>query len=216
MINKVYVYVEGQSDKNAMMALLHPLIEQKRLEGIEIAFFYMNGKGKLLIKGPKRAVETILQDPNSIAVIIPDLYPKNTHFTHETFEELKNGILHDFKSALQEKHIRYNDHLMKRFKVFCFKYDLEALILASKKSLESHLGVRQIRAKWHIPVEDQNHDNPPKKIVERLFASYGKKYNDVTDARRILSKSDYKDVANKCSQCFKPFVDFLKNLPKND
>ena len=215
MIKKVYVYVEGPSDKNAMKDLLRSLIEQKRQEGINIDFVYMKGKGNLLAKGPRRAVNTIFDEPDSIVVVMPDLYPKNTCFAHETFEEMKNGILRDFRSALQEKHIQYKDHL-KRFRVFCFKYDLEALILASKKSLESYLGGRQIRVKWRIPVEDQNHDNPPKKIVERLFASYGKEYDDVKDAPVILSKSDYKDVANKCSQCFKPFVDFLINLPEND
>ena len=36
---RVIVYVEGPSDKAAMNALLEPLLEQKRQEGISIEFF---------------------------------------------------------------------------------------------------------------------------------------------------------------------------------
>ncbi len=55
-------------------------------------------------------------------------------FAHETFPELEHGILKKFEEALKKKQIN-DDSLKERFKVFCFKHDLESLILASESQL---------------------------------------------------------------------------------
>ncbi|MDQ1329398.1 MAG: hypothetical protein QG641_2688 [Candidatus Poribacteria bacterium] len=216
MIKKVYVYVEGPSDKYAMETLLHPLIEQKKHDGVTVDFLSEGSKEALLEKVPKRTINIILNEPNSFVVVIPDLYPRDLCFKHATYDELKEGILSRFNSALRDKHINESDTLLKRFKIFCFKYDLESLILASIESLKLYLGVNELHVTWNIPVEDQNHEEPPKNIIKCLFSNYGKKYNETFDAPLILSMSSYEDITDRCRQCFKPFVDFLKNLPEND
>jgi hypothetical protein len=217
MINKVYIYVEGPSDKYSMEGLLNPLIDKKKRDGISINFWDDEGsKEALLEKVPKKVANLIINEPNSIVVVMPDLYPKDEPFKHVTFEEMKEGILERFKSALRNKHVDESDTLLKRFKIFCFKYELEALILASIESLKNYLGVSELTVTWNTTVEDQNHENPPKNIVKRLFSDNDKKYKEILDAPLILGMSDYEDIANKCSQCFKPFVDFLRNLPEND
>jgi len=129
---------------------------------------------------------------------------------------MKEGIINIFKSAMQSKYISQDSTLIERFKVFCFKHDLEALILASKESLKRYLHTDQICVTWYIPVEDQNHEKPPKYIVEDLFRKYGMNYNAKHDAPYICWMNEYQDIANECKQCFKPFVDFLINLPEND
>ena len=62
------------------------------------------------------------------------------------------------------------------------------------------------------PVEEQNHNIPPKDIVEKIFRECGKKYKGSVDARRILESARYQDIAELCPQAFKPFVQFLENL----
>ncbi|XZN95317.1 MAG: DUF4276 family protein [Microcoleus sp.] len=216
---RVIIYVEGTSDKNAMEALLEKLIEKKSEEGVSINFFAIKGpnndrggdaKKDLLLKAPRKAVDT-LKDPNSIVILLPDLYPKNKEFPHETFQQLEAGIMKNFSQVLREKSIQ-DERLKERFKVFCFKYEMEALILAAESALRDKLGVTSLAVTWTIPVEDQNHDRPPSEIVEQLFRDSGKKYNKKVDPQLILRKTSYQEIADKCTQCFKPFVEFIEGI----
>jgi Domain of unknown function (DUF4276) len=212
---QVTIYVEGLSDKLAMQVLLEPLIEEKRQEGITINFFEaQSGDRKvcLLTITPQRAVNIILNNPDAVVIVMSDLYPKDKAFAHETPEQLEEGIRNWFNKGLQKKgasdDVRYQD----RFKVFCFKHDLEALLLASSEAVRTHLGLSKLSPTWVIPVEDQNHGCPPKKVLEGLFSANGKKYRDTIHAPLILGRSNYQNVADSCPQCFKPFVSFLENL----
>ena len=183
--------------------------------GIEISFsaqFRETGKSYLLIKVPRRAARVLTKEPCTIVVAMTDLYPRDEAFRHGTVEELEAGIHSNFNAALQHSDTGCDKRLRERFKVFCFKYDLEALILASEEALKKQLGLSRLEATWRKPVEEQNHDLPPKKIVEKLFEENGPCYSGPVDAPLILSKANYQDIAEKCSQCFKPFVEFLTGL----
>ena len=217
---RVIIYVEGPSDKNAMEALLVNLIDQKIEEGVSIEFFQIKGekndrggdaKKDLLLKAPTKAVDILCSTPNSIVILLPDLYPKNKGFPHETFQQLEAGIMENFSQALQKKGIQ-DERLKERFKVFCFKYEMEALILAAESALQGKLGVTSLAVTWTIPVEDQNHDRPPSKIVEQLFRDSGKGYNKTVDAKLILGNTSYQKNAKKCPLFFKPFVEFREGI----
>src|SRR5437867_13456798 len=111
-----------------MLALLTPLLEQKRQEGVAIEFFESpagDKKASVLTKVPKRAANIILNDPSAIVVAMPDLYPKDKVFPHKTFKELRAGILKNFEHALRRKKRKADARLRERSKVFGFKYDLE-------------------------------------------------------------------------------------------
>ena len=69
-----------------------------------------------------------------------------------------------------------------------------------------------LRFRGKFQCEEQNHDLPPKRIVERLFESCGKQYQESTDAPLILGTADYQTISDRCPQSFKPFIDFLENL----
>lgn len=214
---EVIVYVEGPSDRLAMEALLQPLIQQKQQDGVIIKFFPAplgHNKESVITKVPRTAVNVICNNRNSIVVAMPDLYPRDVVFEHETFDEMKAGMLERFDQAFQNasQHRELDDRLKEHFKVFCFKYDLEALVLASEEALKTRLGVDHLDVTWQKPVEDQDHSNPPKGIVEELFEKHGQSYQSTLDARSILGASDYRDIAEKCPQCFKPFVEFLSSL----
>ena len=210
---KVLVYVEGESDRASMKSLLDPLIQQKRQQGVQIDFFVSpagHTKKNLLTKVPQKAVNIILNDPDAMVVVIPDLYPPNVAFTHSTAKELFEGIQRNFLEILHQKKVKDEKSFIQRLKVFCFKYDLEALLLAAEVELRNRLGIQSLRQEWIVPVEDQNHDQPPKKIVEKLFQDSGNVYNQIVDAPLILKKCNYWDIAEACRQCFKPFVEFLE------
>ncbi len=53
---------------------------------------------------------------------------------------------------------------------------------------------------------------PPKRIVEVLFNDSEVKYRDVIDAPWILQLSDRKELIEKCSQNFRPFVLDMFNI----
>lgn len=212
---KAIVYVEGPSDKLALSALLSPLIEQKQKEGVSIIFFETpegDRKISLLTKVPNRAVNILLNDPTAVVVAIPDLYPKNKGFPHETYPELVQGLTANFELALQRKKQMPDERLNLRFKVFCFKHDLEALLLAAEEALLAQFGGAPLQVSWRIPVEDQNQDHPPKFVIEEIYRRHGQKYQGTVDAPLILRGIDYHTIANRCSQCFGPFVDFLEGL----
>jgi len=212
---EVIVYVEGRSDKLGMEALLRALLQKKLQEGVVIKFSEApkgDKKRSVLTKVPRKALEIILDKANAIVVAMPDLYPKDVGFEHETFDQLETGVLEEFNKALMNRRVADDIRIKDRFKVFCFKYDLEALILASEEALKSRLGVNRLDVTWRKPVEDQDHNHPPKRIVEKLFEKHGSRYQATVDAPLILGASDYKEIADKCAQCFKPFVEFLTNL----
>ncbi len=212
---KVVVYVEGPADKAVMTALLRPLLERKRQEGITIDFFDLGGKGPLLEKGPGRAVNILLADSSAVVVVLPDLYPRDVSFPHETYNQLREGLYRRFKTVWHQKAKR-RKLLTDHFRVFCFKYDLETLVLAAEEELKKQLGIKRLRRTWQLPVEDQNHSNPPKEVVEALFQKYRKRGYQTTDAVKILdaTRCSYHEIATKCPQCFKPFVEFIESLPE--
>ncbi len=211
---RVIIYVEGPSDRLALARLLAPLIDRKAQQGISIEFFETapgDRKASLLTKTPVTAVNILRNDQTAVVVALPDLYPRNKAFQHETVPQLVDGILRRFGEALSRKGID-DDRLAQRFHVFCLKYDLEALVLACERQLKIRLQVSELECTWSVPVEDQDHDNPPKRVVERLFRDHQMRYADTVDAPLILATADYREVAERCPQCFRPFVEFLEGL----
>ena len=93
--------------------------------------------------------------------------------------------------------------------------DLEGLLLAAPDALKQRLRTTDaLNDHWRKPVEDQNDDKPPKRVVEALFNKYRKKprYSDTTDAPWILQRAQLDAIVAACPQCFAPFVAELKTL----
>lgn len=211
---RVVVYVEGPSDQLAMEAILAGLIERRRADGVSIEFSgigsrYGDCKTALVTRIPRQAVN-ILRNTTDTVVVVPDLYPRNKGFPHETAEQLIAGMNDAFDAALREKGV--DDARMKeRFRAYCFKHDLEALLLACPEQLRSRLGAHKLKRMWQTPVEDQDQDKPPKVVIEELFHAHGRTYANVIDAPSILRGASYREIAERCPECFKPFVEFLES-----
>ena len=215
---KVIVYVEGPSDELALEGLLRPLLKKSNTAGVVINFIPIhpqegkgNSKRELITKTPKKAVNILCNVPDTIVIAMPDLYPKDTGGPHQTYEELKNLVQNNFTEVLKLKNIS-DTRINQRFRVFCFKHDLEALVLAAEEQLAARLGAASIQTTWVKPVENQDHNKPPRQIVEEIFKKHNDYYRGTIDAPLILGDSDYTTIAQRCPQCFKPFVDYLESL----
>jgi hypothetical protein len=170
----------------------------------------MGGKKPLICKCPNKAISILRNKPQASVFIIPDLYPPNVPVTHQTFPQLKNEIEKRFTIEFSRR--KLEQRLKDRLHIHCFKYDFESLVLAAENELMKRLGIEAFTTSWKKPVEDQNHKKPPKRIVEELFRSCGKKYKDTIDAPWILERADLNELQNLCKQSFKPFIEDLLSV----
>jgi hypothetical protein len=212
-MKKVIVYVEGPSDRLALEELLAGLLQQLAVEGVSVDFIPTEGKKRLLQQIPIKALNTLRNDPHAVVVALPDLYPPNVVFEHRTIEELRRAVREKIEHESRRRNVT-DARVLSRFHLFCLKYDLEALILAAEAALAARLGREALERTWTVPVEDQDHDKPPKRVVEALFAANGERYKDTIDAPLILGAAHYPDIVAACPQCFRPFVVFLESLSR--
>src|SRR5262249_20053200 len=131
---------------------------------------------------------------------------------HGSFDELERLLRSRFVDRAQK--IGLPAAVQEHFRVHCLKHDLEVLLLACPERLRERLGTRDaLQGRWRKPVEEQNDQQPPKRIVEGLFNRYRKRrYADTVDAPWILSRASLEEVVALCAQRFRPFVDELRRL----
>ena len=197
---KVWVYVEGRSDKAALSALCRNWIKDLKTRGWGIEFVSLKNKSEYLRKIGPRATEKLINSRHDLVVGLPDLYPgkhyENTEFRHNSLQELKNLQTQLVKRSLQEK-VRPvdTDRRIPRFYASALKHDLEMLLLTVPSRLQLFLGMKNSPHGWRLPPEDQNQDKPPKKIIETLFLKHRKQsYLETRDSHAILRNVDLSEV----------------------
>lgn len=212
---KILVYVEGPSDRGGLEAILGPVIEAGRSRGVGISFHPQGGKTKILEEVPRKAADHLSDRPGDLVIALPDLYPMAPYAggpnAHESFEELEVLLRGRFEARASK--LALPDGVRSRFRVHCLKHDLEVLLLAAPDSLRLRLRTSDVMKKaWRVPVEDQNDERPPKRVVEKLFDKYRRKgqYVDTVDAPWILERADLAAVQRACPQRFAPFVATLR------
>jgi hypothetical protein len=198
-----------------MEKLLSAVIDGGRANGVGVSFHPQGGKTPLLNDVPRRAADHLAEHPDDWVFALPDLYPmapfRGGENAHESFDELERLLRARFQSRASER--RMPPEMSVRFKVHCLKHDLEALLLAAPERLRERLGTRdRLTGAWRLPVEDQNDDKPPKRIVEDLFRRYRRKgnYVDTIDGPWILGNADLAAIEDACPQRFAPFVRDLR------
>ena len=193
---KIWIYVEGESDKNALTALWRGWSEQLRSARHGIKIIPLDNKSQLLRKVGHRVARILYDNDKDIVVCMPDLYPnkefETTKFKHQDVEELKQVQLSEVSNALKTI-FNVNEAgtkaLLKRFLPSALKHDVEMLLLAAQEQLRSYLGTSDQLGGWRNPVEEQNQNQPPKHIVKELFRTKSarkRSYRDTTDASAIL------------------------------
>ena len=212
---RVFVFVEGPSDRAVLEQLFAPDIEAARARGYVIVIRSFDGKNRLLHHAPERAAELLRQPVQTVVFVVPDLYPPNMGGEHSTFDELEELVLGRFSKRLRKK--QHDDRsLTDRLHVHCFQHDLEVLLLAVPDEIAAHLGKKKLTHSWTVPVEDQNLDDPPKHVVERVFVDHGKKYVDTKAAPAILSGVDLETLTVACPMRFKPFAEELQRVLRGE
>lgn len=214
---KVLVYVEGPSDRYGLEALLDPVISQGQQRGVGIRFLPLKDKASILNDSARKAADHLSDHPDDWVFVLPDLYPMSvyngTPNAHHSFADLNQLLRGRFDARAHKVGLSPDAHA--RFRVHCLKHDLEALLLAAPDQLRRRLGTDDVlRGRWRNPVEDQNDDRPPKRVVEALFDQYRKKpkYTDTIDAPWILKQASLEAITAACPQRFGTFVTELRRL----
>jgi hypothetical protein len=222
---KAWFFVEGESGRTALEALFRPWNERLRQSHDGIQVVPIKGKSRFLIEIGSRVAQRLVASPTDIVVAAPDLHPMrdfdHTPFPHSNVAELATLMRNSVRSGLileQRILAPQADQLLDRFLPSALKYDLEFLLLAARKALKQTLGTAENLGNWRRPVEEQNDDTPPKRIVEDLFLRKSKKrraYQETVDAAAVLRRvTDIREVLfeeNGQLQCplFKSVLDWM-------
>ena len=222
---KVWIYVEGESDRLGLLALWDNWREQLRNAGHGIKIIPLDGKSHFFRKIGHRAARQLYDNNENIVIGLPDLYPNReyvgTKYEHRDLTQLMSVQKNEVSSALQNK---FNvkrpqvGQLLERFLPSALKHDLEMLLLAAKDQLRSYLGTQDRLGNWRNPVEEQDQNHPPKRKVEELFRTKTRArraYRDTKDASAVLRNvTDIKTIiynANNQIECpvFKSLLDWI-------
>jgi len=222
---KVWIYVEGESDRLGLRTLWTNWLEQLRAAGHGIKIIPLTSKSQFFRKIGPRAAEKLCANNEDIVIGLPDLYPNQeyvgTQFEHRDLTQLMTVQTNEVSNALQNifsvnrPQVR---QLLQRFLPSALKHDLEMLLLAAQGQLRSYLGTPDRLGNWRNPVEDQNQNHPPKRIVEELFRTKSRTrhaYRDTRDASAVLRNvTDIKTIIyNETNQIkcpvFKALLDWI-------
>ena len=211
---KVWIFVEGKSDVQALSALWSGWKQKLSEEGWGIQLISLENKSKYFRKIGSRATEKLANDAHDLVVGLPDLYPNRdyagTEYKHDNLEELRDLQTRLVKQNLKQEVRRADvDGHIARFYASALKHDLEVLLLAATSQLQSRLKMSNKPSGWRRPPEEQNQDRPPKRIVEDLFQRELKRsYREIVDSHAILSKADLREVAEQCPT-FHAMIDWI-------
>jgi hypothetical protein len=222
---RVWIYVEGESDKLALQTLWTNWVEHLRTVGHGIRIIPLKNKSHFFDKIGPHAAEKLVANGEDIVVGLPDLYPNQpyigTKFEHTTMEQLKaiqkKEVLNAIQNTFGVNHAQAKQ-LLERFFPSALKHDLEMLLLAAREELRAYLRTTDQLGNWRNPVEDQNQEQPPKRIVEELFITKSetrRAYRETKDASAILRKvTDIRTIiydANRQIKCpfFKALLDWI-------
>lgn len=207
------IYVEGPADRSALEALLRPVVEEGRQRRFGVRFLPVNGKDWLLNSVGRKAAGHLSEHPKDWVFALPDLHPmshyRGTTNAHESFAELKRLL--DLRFSTHADQLNLPAEARTHFRTHCLKHDLEALLLAASGPLRERLHTGDsLDGRWRKPVEDQDDDKPPKRVIEALFKRYCKRdYVGTVDAPWILQRAVLDDVLRACGQ-FALFVNDLR------
>jgi hypothetical protein len=193
---KVWIFVEGESDRIALNTLWGIWRESLRKCGWGIHIIPLDGKSRFFRKIGPRAAEKLINNESDIVIGLPDLYPnceyENSQCKHADLAELKRVQVRLVKNALADIfHLssQQTETVLERFFPTAFKHDMEMLLLAARDALRTILGTQDALGNWRQPVEDQNQIRPPKYIIDDLFQTrMGRKYRDTVHAKAVLEK----------------------------
>ena len=196
---KIWVYVEGMSDKLALSALWSEWKQNLKRNGWGIQPIPLKDKSNYFKKIGTLAAEKLKESKQDLIVGLPDLYPnkvyEGTKYQHTNLSEIQIVQRQLVKDGLKNIYgVRNPDLYMDRFFASALKHDLEVLLLAAESQLKNRLQTGK-SGQWIKPPENQNQNKPPKRIVEQLFLRDRKRaYRETIDGPAILRDANLREM----------------------
>jgi hypothetical protein len=223
---KAWIYVEGDSDKIALNSLFNVWKRTMRATGRGVEVIPLENKSQYFRKFGALAAEKLRSNGVDVVVGLPDLYPSSPFSTtlhaHSNYSELQAVQRKLVLKQLTEQHgmsVGSASVLIQgRLYAAALKHDCEMLLLSATDLLRKHLRVDEHLVCWTIPVENQNQDKPPSRIVESLYRTKRKRcYLPTVDTKAVLGQVESLNeilyhVPNQlnCPE-FKATVDWIAN-----
>ncbi|MDD5035163.1 MAG: DUF4276 family protein [Methylococcaceae bacterium] len=188
---KFVLFVEGYTEKEALSKFLKRWLEPRLSQAVGIETVRFEGWSKLIKDAPQKARMYLQGSKNDdiIAVISlldlygPTIYPKHLTTADERYDWAKKDIE---QKVGQE-----------RFFHFFAVHEIEAWLLSDPRLFPSEIQ-KAFPAKISSP-ETVNFDEPPAKLLERLYPLYtGRKYKKVTHGKELFGKLDPNLAYGKC------------------
>ncbi len=164
---RVWVYVEGKSDKLGLDALWDGWKGRLNQAGWGIRIIPLDGKSKYFKVIGRRVAEKLQASETDLVVGLPDLYPTadyaHTEYRHESFSDLVK-LQYELVAQCTSK------SGTKRFLASALKHDLEMLLLAASQQLQQRLGNTQIRKELGLP-KTRTRPRRPRSLSSNSFSA---------------------------------------------
>lgn len=228
---KIIFFVEGPSDSLILNELFKikgykNIIGQKGW-GIPLPIDLKNKPNFMKKIGPRAAATLLMSDQNYV-VAIPDFYPNSQFqgppYQHANLPQLKTVLSDLVKDSLINKfNCPHNNiqNILNRFYPTAFMHECEVLLLAVFTKLAQYIECTNLNKRWNTNIEQQNQNNPPKKIIQEIFRTKSRTkraYREITDGpaimRLVRSINEILYDSSGKVQCpeFKKLIDWILKL----
>lgn len=200
---KFILFVEGQTEEKALPKFLKKWLDQRLTVPVGIVTVRFNGWAELVKEAPRKA-RLYLESPQKdeiIAIISlldiygPTFYPQDCIDSKQRYDWAKDEI---------EKKV----DLPKFFQFFAV-HEVEAWLLSDPAIFPSNIS-RDFTKKIDYP-ERVNSDEPPGKLLKRLYSAHKLEYKKVVDGKSLFDKLNPEVAYNKCPR-LKELLDKMLKL----
>lgn len=185
------VFVEGHLERLVLPRFLRRWLDLGTTQHVGIDVIRFQGAGQFTNKLPS-AVHRHLDGPSRFDLIAAigmldlygvDYYPKNVSSVQERYDWLHQHFENKVDCA--------------KFHMFCAVHELEAWILSQPEVLPTEVR-RALPGRVQNP-ESVNFDNPPSKLLKRLYREkLSRDYKKIVDGSNLFSLLDPTVVRDKC------------------
>ncbi len=183
-MKRLAIIVEGFTEQDFVQTILI-----NNLSNLHIAYINLRG-GRISINSIIRDVSNLIDNYDYVTTLI-DYYG---------LKETNNKSIEEIEVELQQK-IANN-----RFIPYIQKYEFEALLFSDIAKIENSLGKRFTQKKIKNKPEEINHNNPPSKLLARIFPDYIKR----SHGNAILKEIGLQNIREQCPR----FDEWIKKLEK--
>ena len=200
------VFVEGYLERIALPAFLSNWLNSATTQRVGVNVIRFQGSGEFKNKLAS-AVRRHLNGPSNFDLIaaigILDLYGVNYYPGHvSTVQERYDWLCQHFENEVD----------CAGFHMFSAVHELEAWILSQPEFLPAEVR-RALPGRVQNP-ESVNFDNPPSKLLQRLYSEkLGRDYKKIVDGSNLFSQLDPAVARNRCPY-LKKMMNKLLSLAK--